>query len=166
MAPKAARRLVVVVAAIHLSIAAVFATHWQVEQFLPVLLDRPLKLYGAYTGAQTHFNFFAPAVSTQARAQFVLTRPDGTTIRDQLLTGNAEANQRLAMMFTFYGIPEARPFLARSWAVYMLGRHPDAEAVEVRIEALQIPVLSEVRSGKAARWVEIDRMKLRRDEIS
>jgi hypothetical protein len=137
-----------------------------VERFLPALVDRPLKLYGAYTGAQTHFNFFAPAVSTQARAQFVLRRADGSEARDELITGNFEANQRLAMMFTFYGVVEARPFLARSWAVHMLNRHPEAESVEVRVEVLEIPTLAELKAGKASRWVEIDRMSLARRDIS
>lgn len=162
----AARKLAIGAAAIHLGIAAFFSTHWQVEQFLPAVVDRPLKLYGAYTGAQTHFNFFAPTVSTQARAQFVLTRPDGSQARDELVTGNFEANQRLAMMFTFYGVPEARPFLARAWAVHMLNRHPDAESVEVRVEVLDIPTLAEIKAGKGSRWVEIDRTRLARREIS
>ena len=162
----AARRLAIAAAAIHLGIAAFFSTHWQVERFLPAVVDRPLKLYGAYTGAQTHFNFFAPTVSTQARAKFVLTRPDGTQARDELVTGNFEANQRLAMMFTFYGVPEARPFLARAWAVHMLNRHPEADSVEVSVEVLDIPTLAELKAGKSSKWVEIDRTRLARREIS
>jgi len=162
----AARRLATAAAAIHLGVAAFFSTHWPVEGYLPAVIERPLKLYGTYTGAQTHFNFFAPTVSTQARAQFVLTKPDGSQVRDELLTTNFEANQRLAMMFTFYGVAEVRPFLARSWAVHMLNRHPEADSVEVRVEALDIPTLAEIKSGKAARWVEIDRSKVTRREIS
>jgi hypothetical protein len=162
----AGRKLAIAAAAVHLGIAAFFSTHWQVERVLPAVIDRPLKLYGAYTGAQTHFNFFAPAVSTQARARFTLTRPDGTQARDVLDTGSLEANQRLAMMFTFYGVPEARPFLARAWAVHMLNRHPEAESVEVSVEVLEIPTLAELRSGKASRWIEIDRTRLARREIS
>ncbi len=159
------RNVIVAAAAVHLSIAAFFSTHWPVERVLPAILDRPLKLYGAYTGAQTHFNFFAPAVSTQARAQFVLVNADGTFTRDELLTGSAEANQRLAMMFTFYGVAEARPFLARAWGVHMLDRHPDAQAVEVRVEILDIPTLAELKAGRSSRWVEVDRTRLQRDEI-
>jgi hypothetical protein len=159
------RNGVVAAAAVHLSIAAFFSTHWPVERVLPAILDRPLKLYGAYTGAQTHFNFFAPAVSTQARAQFILVNADGTTTRDELLTGNAEANQRLAMMFTFYGVAEARPFLARAWAVHMLERHPQAQSVEVRVEILDIPTLAELKAGKSSRWIEVDRTRVQRDEI-
>jgi hypothetical protein len=162
----AARRLAIAAAAIHLSIAAFFSTHWEVERFLPAVIDRPLKLYGQYTGAQTHFNFFAPTVSTQARARFVLTRPDGSEARDELVTGNSEANQRIAMMFTFYGVAELRPFLARAWAVHMLTRHPDADSVEVLVELLEIPTLAELKAGKASRWVEIDRTRLARRDLS
>ena len=63
-------------------------------------------------------------------------------------------------------LPEARPFLARAWAVHMLNRHPEAESVEVRVEVLDIPTLSELKAGKASRWVEIDRTRLARREIS
>jgi hypothetical protein len=160
------RRIVIGAAAIHLSIAAFFSTHWEVDRFIPTLVERPLKVYGAYTGARTHFNFFAPAVSTQARARFVLARRDGSTYEDTLTTSSAEANQRIAMMFTYYGVAEARPFLSRSWAVYMLGRHPDAVAVDVTVEVLEIPTLADIKAGKASRWVVIDRMRLTRDEIA
>ena len=162
----AVRRVAIIAAAIHLSIAALFSTHWPVERVLPDFVERPLKLYGLYTGAQTHFNFFAPVVATQARARFRLVARDGTIRTDELLTRSAEANQRLAMMFTFYGEPQIRPFLARAWAVHMLARHPDAVAVEVRVEALDIPTLPQVKAGKSARWIEVDRTVLRRDEIS
>ena len=160
------KRIAIAAAAIHLSIAAFFSTHWPVERILPDFLERPLKLYGLYTGAQTRFNFFAPAVATQARARFILHGRDGTTRTDELLTPSAEANQRLAMMFTFYGVPQTRPFLARAWAVHMLTRHPEAVAVEVSVEALDIPALPQVKAGRAARWIEVDRTVLRRDEIS
>jgi hypothetical protein len=166
ISPTAWRRIVVAAAAIHLSMAAFFSTHWQVDRFLPAFLDRPLKIYGAYTGARTHFNFFAPTVSTQARAQFVLARADGTTYRDSLATGSGEADQRVAMMFTYYGVAEARPFLARSWAVHMLNRHPDAVAVDVSVEVLEIPTLAEIKQGRTSRWIQIDHLRLRRDEIA
>jgi hypothetical protein len=162
----ATRRVAIIAAAIHLLIAAFFSTHWPVERLLPDFLERPLKLYGLYTGAQTHFNFFAPAVATQARARFVLHGRDGLTRTAELPTPSAEANQRIAMMFTFYGVPETRPFLARAWGIYMLTLHPDAVAVEVIVEALDIPPLREVRAGRPARWIEVDRAVLRRDEIS
>lgn len=162
----AARKLAIAAATIHLGIAALFSTHWAVDKSLPGWIDRPVKLYGAYTGARTHFNFFAPAVSTQARARFVLERADGRVVTDDLSTGNLEADQRIAMMFTFYGVAEIRPFLSRALAVYMLDRHPEAVAVEVRVEALDIPTLPGLKAGKASRWVEIDRTKLTRREIS
>jgi hypothetical protein len=69
------------------------------------------------------------------------------------------------MMFTFYSVAEARPFLTRALGVHMLDRHPDAQAVDVRVEALDIPTLAELRAGKSSHWVEIDRLRLRRDEI-
>ena len=166
IAAQTRRAIVVAAAVIHLAIAAAFSTHWATERILPGLIDRPLKLYGAYSGATTHFNFFAPDVSTQARAQFILSRGGVETRRAELLTESGEANQRLAMMFTYYGVAEARPFLVRSWAIHMLNRHPEADSVEVRVEVLEIPKLAEIKAGKAPRWVEVERTVLKRDEIS
>ena len=161
------RRAVMVAAGVHLAIAAFFSTHWPTERLLPPVLERPLSLYGKYSGAETHFNFFAPNVSTQARAYFVLTRRDGSSWTERLDAGGVEANQRLAMMFTYYGVPETRAVFARSWAVYMLEHHPEAVAVEVHVEILEIPTLDELRlKNAAARWVDVDRLRLRRDEIS
>lgn len=153
-------------AAVHLVIAALFSTHVRVENLIPWVINRPLQLYGGYTGAATRFNFFAPAVPTQPRVHFLLTDRDGKTRSADLLTPSNEANQRISTMLTLYELPALRPLLMRSWAVYALTRHPDAQAVEVRIEILDIPTLAQARAGRAAAWVEVDRSVVRRDEIS
>jgi len=153
-------------AAVHLVIAALFSTHVRVENLIPWVIERPLQLYGGYSGAATRFNFFAPAVPTQPRVTFALRGRDGSTRTVDLLTPSNEANQRIATMLTLYELASLRPLVVRSWAVYALTRHPEAESVEVHVEILDIPSIAQARAGRAASWVEIERTVVRRDEIS
>jgi len=156
----------VAAAAVHLVIAALFSTHVRVENFIPWAIERPLQLYGGYTGAATRFNFFAPSVPTQPRVQFTLKGREGATRTVDLLTPSNEANQRVATMLSLYELASLRPLLVRSWAVYVLTRHPEAESVEVRVEVLDIPTIAQARAGRKPAWVEAERTVVRRDEIS
>lgn len=160
------REVFVAAAAVHLTIAALFSTHVRVDRILPGWVERPLRVYGGYTGADTHFNFFAPGVPSQPRVRFVLAMADGSRRDATLTTSSTEVNQRLANMFGFYEREFLRPVLVRCWAVYMLAQHPDATAVEVHVDILELPTIAEARAGKAASWVEVEKTVLARDEIS
>ena len=159
------REIYAAAAAVHLTIAALFSTHVRPDRFLPAAIERPLRLYGEYTGAATHFNFFAPEVPTEARVTFLLTDADGRTREERLGTPNAEVNERIAAMVPAYSMPAIRPLLVRSWAVYMLVHNPQSVSVEVRVSILDLPTLREASAGKAAAWVEVERTLVRRDEI-
>lgn len=159
------RTLIAAAAGVHLAIAALYSTHVQVENLLPAFIERPLRIYGDFSGAHTHFNFFAPAVSSQARADFLVTMRDGSTRRARLNTDNFEANQRLAMMFTFFGNPQSRVPLMRAWAWYFLLQHPESVSAETRVEFLDIPSLEKLRAGEASRWVEVGRATVTRAEF-
>ena len=124
-----------------------------------------MRRYGLYTGARAHFNFFAPAVPTQYRAQFVLMLRDGRTREATITTESGEANQRLATMFNAYQVAPAREGLVRSWAAFLLSRNPDAVAIETRVAYYEIPTVAEARAGKRAGWVELERMALRREDF-
>lgn len=160
------RTIIVAAVGIHLVIAALFSTHVRVEKHIPGALERPLRIYGSYTGAHTHFNFFAPTVPSQARVHFVLADAEGKAREVDLLTASAEANQRLQTMLTFYEMPHVRPFLVRAWAAYVVSHHPEARTIEVRVEILEIPTLAEANAGKKASWVEVEKTMFRRDEVS
>lgn len=154
--------LLVAAAMLHLVVAALFSTHAKVEDFLPREIERPLRLYGDYTGAHAHFNFFAPAVSAQARAGFTLVLADGRREELVLATSDAEANQRIAMMMTFLGDPKQRVFMMHAWCVHFLDRRPDAASIEARVEILDIPPVAAARAGAKPRWIVFDRYELRR----
>lgn len=149
-------------AAIHLAIAALYAPHIPAEHFLPRWIDRPLAIYGGFSGVHTHFDFFAPTVSTQARVEFHLTGGDGSIRHVRLATPSGEVNNRIALMLTHYAYPSEREKLLRAWGEFMLRIHPQVVAVETRIEVLEIPALREVAAGKASpRWTEIGRAVVR-----
>ena len=162
----APRKVLVALAAIHLLLAAVYAPHIPAELVVPRALDRAVGLYGSFSGVRNHFDFFAPSVSTQARAVFRVIARDGSSRTVQLATPSAEANNRIALMLTYYSYPDARESLLRAWGGYVLGLHPEAVAVESRIEALHIPTLGEIGKGASAeaRWVELGRLTVRKGE--
>lgn len=152
-------------AAFHLALAALYAPHVPVEPYMPRVLDRAFAIYGGFSGVRNHFDFFAPTVSTQARVDFRVLAADGSVRHVRLATPSGEANNRIALMLTFYAYPTERERLLRAWARYVLGLHPEAVAVESRIEALEIPTLEQIAAaGAQARWVELGRATVRRGE--
>jgi len=157
MRPETKKRIVCWAAGIHLFIALIYSSQLYVEFFIPSWLERPMRAYGGYSGAYTHFNFFAPAVVSQVRVRFKLGHADGSVRELEVGSSSGEVNQRLATMFNYYLRPTARPALIESWGRHMLDRHPEAQWVQTRVEMLDIPTLGEVKAGKRAQWVEVGR---------
>lgn len=158
--------VVKVAIAAHLGIAAVYALPVPVELHIPAAIERPLAIYGGFTGAHTRHDYFAPGVPTEARAEFVLVGAGGESRRVRLATPSDEANRRLRLMFTIYGWPSERERLTRAWGEYMLRLDPHAVAVETRVEVLQLPTLEEAAAGKRAHWAEVGRALLRREDAA
>jgi hypothetical protein len=148
---------------IHLTVAALFCTHVPLERRLPPGVWRALSLYAGLTGVPRHYNFFAPAVSTQARADFVLTDAQGRSYEASLDTDSFEVSQRIAMMFTFTGNARTRAELMDGWARFMLERHPEARTAEVRMKLLDIPSPTEARAGQRPAWLPFDRLVRHRE---
>ena len=159
------RKVIGAAVAIHLALAAVYAPHIPVETVMPRAFDRAVAFYGGFSGVRNHFDFFAPSVSTQARVDFRVVAADGSARHVRLATPSAEANNRIALMLTFYSYPTERERLLRAWGQYILGLHPEAVSVESRIEALEIPTLREAAAGTASpRWIELGRAVVRKGE--
>ena len=150
--------------AAHLVIAALYGLHLHVEDYLPRVIDRPLSLYGGLSGTRSRFDFFAPSVPTEARADFLIVPANGPSRRVRLTTANAEANRRLALMYTIYAFPSERENLLHVWADYVMRRHPEAVEVVSRVEVLEIPTMQESAAGKVASWTEVGRATVRRGQ--
>lgn len=161
----APKRIVATLAGIHLLLAAAFAPHIPLEPVLPRAVDRLVALYGSFSGVHTHFDFFAPTVSTQARVRFSAVAADGTSRELALGTPSAEANNRIAMMLTYYAYADVRQQMLQEVARYMLRMSPQAVSVEARVELLDIPSLeASSRPGATPRWVLLERATVRRDD--
>src|SRR5262245_50482339 len=74
-----------VLAAIHLLLVTVGATQLRPRQ--PGLLLHAFDLYGALSGANTGYGFFAPQIGSELRARFLIAHADGTTTEDTLQRG-------------------------------------------------------------------------------
>jgi hypothetical protein len=64
---------------------------------------------------------------------------------------------RVGSVVSTFPVDEGEEALRRdllaSWAGSMLGRHPEAQKVEVRVEAYDVPSMAEYRAGARPQWV-------------
>ena len=160
------RRLVALGATLHLVVVAYcgFKRHWLT--WTPA--RRAVAVYAGYTGASTQYGFFAPNVGTQFHAIFDVVEADGRTSREELPTpGNHEAEIRVSNVVGLYGSAidnePLRRSLVASWVGDVLGRHPGARAVDVRIESYDLPSSHDYRDGARPKWAEIYRARFTPD---
>jgi hypothetical protein len=136
----------------------------------PAMGDWPrqgVQLYGALSGAENGYGFFAPGVGAQIRATFILTDASGRTWTDTLERGlSHEATLRAAGSVSLAAEPDFRDDLFRSWIGTMFGRHPEARRVVVRLEMFDPPTMAEYQAGHRAEWEIIDEVTANRDELT
>src|SRR5262245_11837514 len=146
--------ILVFLAAAHLTYAGFAAFSWPLLPSQPQL-NRAVRLYGAVSGSENRFGFFAPDVGWLVRAKFQLTDKTGRTWTDTLERGpNRECNLRLmGIVDTMFALEIEDEVQVQSWAAAMLGRHPAAETCTVMIETYQTPRMPEYRMGQRPKWV-------------
>lgn len=119
-------------------------------------LGRAAIYYGAISGADFWYGFFAPEVGSPPTARFRLLDAKGAVITDTLVAGiNREVDIRAGNIVSnlwLNGDAEARRRLAGSWAGAMLARHPAATSVEVQVMQYHVPSMQQLREGEAPRW--------------
>src|SRR5260221_14467259 len=98
-----------------------------------------MRIYGNYSGAHTHFNFFAPMVVSQVRVQFRPGGGDRTLGTVEVASDSSDDNQRLATMLSFY-LHRTPPLgLVGSWARHDLDAHPAARGGQLPVESPDSP---------------------------
>lgn len=155
----ATRRFICLLAGAHLVLVGLGASS-QVGRLGQGPVARSVQWYGAMTGADAGFNFFAPQVGSEMRVRFDLSDDTGRVWADEL---TADANQEVrlrigSMTGLFPAEPEAEPVrldLAASWAATMFGRHPDAHRVVVWVELYDVPSMADYRAGERPAWVPV-----------
>lgn len=127
---------------------------------------RALDEYGAVTGSMYRYGFFAPGVGADIRAVFEVALPDGEVVVEPLLPeATREANLRVADIIEQFlserflatdDIAERDAELYRSLAASLagavLGRHPQARDVTIRLEAMDPVSMADYRGGARAAW--------------
>jgi hypothetical protein len=152
-------RFFTVVAALHLVLVAGGAFK---KPFLPRKLPAAgaLRIYGAISGSDSNYGFFAPSVGPTLRAVFVLTDGNKSWTATAIDGLNAEAGLRAGCPASVFGMPESseetRQGLVASWAANALSRHPAATAVTIRVEVFDPPSMAEFAEGKTAEWKMVE----------
>ncbi|NPC75528.1 MULTISPECIES: hypothetical protein [Corallococcus] len=148
-------------AVLHLLMVARGALH---VPLLPLTdTGRPwAQAYGHWTGSSSGFSFFAPGVSPAVRVSFDLEGASGEQLHDDFRSDNGAVSVRIHSMNLRFSLEESRDALARAWAAAMFGRHPDAKAVTVRVESLQLPSMEGHMQGSQPLWTEAYRAEFQR----
>jgi hypothetical protein len=142
-------------AACHLALVACGAAH-----YFPVStagpLRGPLALYGALSGSQSGYGFFAPSVASQLRIRFTFKDRDGREWADTLGDGaNREVDLRVGSLLSIFAFPHLRTPVATSLAGTMLARHPDAVQITVHLDQYILPPPSAYSAGHQPYWREV-----------
>jgi hypothetical protein len=115
---------------------------------------RALTAYGALSGADSGYGFFAPGVAPQRRVRFVLTDVQGRSWAEYLVgASRTEASLRIGSVLGEASEPEWRAELAASWAAGLFSRHTEAKHIVALLEVEILPTLEEYRAGERPRWV-------------
>lgn len=123
--------------------------------------SEPLRIYGAVSGADSNYGFFAPSVGPQLRAIFTLTDRDGKSWTDTLTRGlNAEATLRAGNTVSVIASPElteeTRKALVTSWALAMFNKHPTVVELIIRVEVFDPPTMTEFQEGTRPEWKMVE----------
>lgn len=140
-------------AALHLGLVICGAAHSNV---LPpeTAPGHALRVARAYSGSDASFSFFAPGVSSQLRARFVLIDAAGGEWHDTLDSAmTREAKLRVSSGVSLLGdFPGLMKVFGPSWSATMFGRHPGAAKVVVALEQHQLPTMEQYRQGQRPEW--------------
>jgi hypothetical protein len=128
--------------------------------------EKALRCYGAMTGADNTYGFFAPDVAEEARGFLTITDPDGRSWTEPVVEGdNEEVRLRLSSMYGVAAGGEQRRGLAASWAARAFGRHPEARVITVRIDLYEVPTMEDYRDGDRPEFVTIYERSFVRGEV-
>ena len=161
-------KLLAALAAMHCLIVILGSTGVRLES--TGAIGELVTYYGALTGAERGFGFFAPEVTTEARAVFELVDAKGTTTIRRLEDGvTSESALRMYSVTSQFwqaldsGDTAIRHSMAASLAGKMFARYPEAVQVSVKFDVYVIPTMEEFRDGVRPGWKRLYQVKLNRE---
>ncbi|WP_437680784.1 hypothetical protein [Sorangium sp. So ce131] len=111
--------------------------------------------YGALSGADSGYSFFAPDFGSPPMATFEVVDATGAVIIDHLESGaNTEADLRTGNVVGKFQLEEDQALkrsIAASWAGKMFARHPGARSVVVRVDECDVAPIHVYRQGDGLR---------------
>lgn len=110
------------------------------------------KRYAALTGAASAHGYFAPDFAPSPLATFEVKERDGRVLTTALEPSAGRACEaRIQGMVTSTMAEDlaSRRAMAASCAGKILGRHPEAESVVVKLSTYDLPTMDETRRGEA-----------------
>lgn len=120
-------------------------------------INEALRIYQAYTGADSGYDFFAPDVGTQLRASFEVTDQKGevqSTVFDN--PQDKEISLRIGNIVNMFWSEDydedTQRALAASWASAISRRYPAAKKVRLRIQEYDLPTIQEYNEGLRPKW--------------
>lgn len=145
-------KLYFVLAAIHLSMVALYATHFADWGNMNNNASKALATVGSYTGSNNIFSFFAPGLSDQPYVVYAVKFKDGKEKFIDVKGTSPDFTNRINNIYGYLTLPEARQVLSASLAQSMIQRYPDAEKVRVAMVVQKIPDIEEYRKGERSQW--------------
>jgi hypothetical protein len=145
-------KLLALAALAHLILVASSAAHLRLAT-PRTAAARTIAAYGALSGSDNTFGFFAPHVAPEFHLQFTITSADGRVWEEPANRGvTREASLRFDSMTSLFAFDDLQPRIAASWAAALFGRYPDATRVEMLVEAEDMPTMESFRDGNRPEW--------------
>ena len=145
-------KLYFILAAMHLLMVALYATHFADWGNMQSPASKTLATVGSYTGSNNIFSFFAPRLSDQPYVVYAVKFKDSTEKFIDLKGNSPDFTNRINNIYGYLTLPEARQVLSASLAQSMLQRYPDAVKIRVAMVVQQIPDLNEYKNGERSQW--------------
>lgn len=146
-------RLLALFAFLHLTLVAAFLWGDPGRGFAA---ESALHVYQSLSGTWRDYAYFAPGVSSDYKAAFLLDRAGMGSTLVELIGDNREITLRFdTVIASCMGDARAREIFAQSWAAFLLGARPDSAWVTVVVERLETPGMAAYRAGRRPVWRRI-----------
>lgn len=145
-------KLYFVLAAMHLFMIALYATHFADWGNTDNTAAKTLATVGSYTGSNNIFSFFAPGLSDQPYVVYTVKFNDSTEKFIDLKGSSPDFTNRVNNIYGYLTLPEARQVLSASLAQSILQRFQDASKIRVAMVVQQIPGIEAYKNGERSHW--------------
>jgi hypothetical protein len=128
----------------HLAVIAAGAAQFHPSESLAPAIST----YGAWTGTDSGYGFFAPTVPAQIMVYATPGSPESAQTRREFRLGWHEPDLRVTSLFFALARLQLHDLMARTTAAYVLGTSRDLPDVTVEIGSFDVPAMADYRRGR------------------